>query len=216
MLILSLDSAGSACSVCLWQDKKIVALKIEKMERGQDQRLMPLIQNTLIEADIEFKALDRIAVTRGPGSFTGLRIGLASARGIGIALEKPVIGIDRFSIYKEQYECQSKDLLVAIASKRKELFCCFYPIKGASSEPNLMTREEIDVFLKDRNVSLIVGDADLPTLKGSIESEVITCATLAAKASQGDLAYLPRPLYLRPPDVTISHRTIPTLEQCID
>src|SRR6201996_9161121 len=125
MLILSLDSAGSGCSACVWRDGKVLAEAHEAMHRGQDQRLMPLILQTLKQANVDFPQLDRIAITRGPGSFTGLRIGLAAARGIGLAAEKPVIGIDRFSIYREQVQRADKDLLVIIESKRRELYCQF-------------------------------------------------------------------------------------------
>src|ERR1700733_6915297 len=102
MLILSLDSAGAHCGVCVWHSGKILAKAQEPMERGQDQRLMPLVLETIDKAKVKFSSLDRVAVTRGPGSFTGLRISLAVARGIGLAADKPVIGIDRFMIYREQ------------------------------------------------------------------------------------------------------------------
>src|SRR5271168_4937059 len=102
MLILSLDSAGAGCGVTVWRDGKILATHAEHMERGQDQRLMPLVLEIMKKAGVTFGDLDRIAVTRGPGSFTGLRIGLAAARGIGLAANKPVIGIDRFSIFHAQ------------------------------------------------------------------------------------------------------------------
>ncbi len=104
MLILSLDSAGNGCGACVWHDGNILASAEEPMERGQDQRLMPLILDIMKKANVTFDQLDRIAVTRGPGSFTGLRIGLAAARGIGIASGKPVIGIDRFSIFHAQMD----------------------------------------------------------------------------------------------------------------
>ncbi len=103
MLILSIDCAGSGCGVCVFQNGNVIAAAHEVMERGQDQRLMPLIVEMMQQASVSFDQLDRIAVTRGPGSFTGLRIGLAAARGIGLAAGKPVIGIDRFAIYREQF-----------------------------------------------------------------------------------------------------------------
>src|SRR3984957_2129291 len=112
MLILSLDSAGSGCSACIWRDGQVVAAAAESMQRGQDRRLMPLILEVMKKANTEFEALDRITVTRGPGSFTGLRIGLAAARGIGLAAGKPVIGIDRFSIYREMFRAENKNVFV--------------------------------------------------------------------------------------------------------
>jgi tRNA threonylcarbamoyladenosine biosynthesis protein TsaB len=206
MLILSLDSAGSSCSACLWQDGMILGEAEEKMERGQDQRLMPLILNIMKQGHITFKMLDRVAVTRGPGSFTGLRIGLACARGIGLSADKPVIGIDRFPIYYHGLKVKNKDVLVIIGSKRKELFCKFYPINQPANDPCLMTFTDIEAFIKDKPDVLITGDADISTINNFYhvsQKEVITCAVLASKVDINDPAFHPHPLYLRMADVTV-------------
>jgi len=234
MLILSVDSSGRACAACVWQDGKILAQNIEPMERGQDARLIPLIQEVMAKAGIDFPALDRIAVTRGPGSFTGLRIGLAAARGLGLAANKPVIGIDRFSVYRERQKAPSQNLLIVLDSKRDELFCRLYlsslharrspsPLEGEdrrgvcknnflSTEPNMLTPEQIAALAERHAPLFITGDANdilrrhMPkttTLIEPAEPEVVTCAMLAAKADPEDPACLPRPLYLRAPDVTV-------------
>ena len=236
------------------------------MERGQDARLVPLVLEVMAEAKTDFPQLDRLAVTRGPGSFTGLRIGLAATRGFGLAADKPVIGIDRFSLYREQQfkkpsplageeaktrACASKplvfagegvssmtpprnrkaistlpqgegdsiqktyteDVFVVLDSKRLELFCRHYPAKGAAHEACMMTPDEIATLTRERPSLVVCGDAlELlrPHLPPSViysnatESEVVTCAALAALADPHDPAYLPRPLYLRAPDVTIA------------
>jgi tRNA threonylcarbamoyladenosine biosynthesis protein TsaB len=197
MLILSLDSAGPSCSACVWRDGVVLAQVVEHMERGQDQRMMPLLLDLMQQAKIEFSDLDRIAVTRGPGSFTGLRIGLAAARGIGLAANKPVIGIDRFSIFREQAQQLGKDLLVVINSKRKELYAQYYPADGSVPEPCMMTEDEIADYVKDKPGIIIAGD------RQSKGNEAITCALLASRATVGEASTLPRPLYIRPPDVTV-------------
>lgn len=206
MLILSLDSAGGSCGACVWRDGNTLAAAEDVMERGQDQRLMPLILEIMKKANIAFEALDRIAVTRGPGSFTGLRIGLAAARGIGLAAGKPVVGIDRFSIFHAQAAIPGKNLLVLINAKRKELFCRFYPASGAAHEAIMMTPEDILAFLKDKPEAIVTGDITLPGLPSfqkPAEPETVTCAALAARAKPGGPTVLPRPLYLRAPDVTL-------------
>lgn len=224
MLVLSIDCAGSGCGVCLWQDGKILAARDERMERGQDQRLMPLILEMMTQAGFGFERLDRIAVTRGPGSFTGLRIGLAAARGIGLASAKPVIGIDRFAIYHEHVKDCGKNVLVIINSRRNELYCRYYPVSEKPHEATMMTAEEIGVFLKDKSNYILVGDVS-PDLFKSIapptESEHITSAKLAAVAPIGSPDYLPRPLYIRAPDVTLSKKSSDvirplTLDQAIE
>ena len=103
MIVLSLDSAGSGCAACVWQDGQVRSLQTEKMSRGQDARLVPLVLAVLQEAKLGFADVDRIAVTRGPGSFTGLRIGLSAARGFGLAADTPVLGIDRLAIFHAQH-----------------------------------------------------------------------------------------------------------------
>lgn len=218
MLILSLDSAGPACGVCVERDGTVLAIAEERMERGQDQRLMPLVLDVMQQAGVDFHQLDRVAVTRGPGSFTGLRIGLAAARGIGLAANKPVLGIDRFSIYRAQFTEAHQDLLVVINSKRLELFCRFYPAKSDAQEPRMMTPAEIDALLQQHPDTLIVGDAQLAgsSVHGHREPEVITCAALAARAEVNDPTCLPQPLYLRAPDVTISPKATVIQESCRD
>lgn len=210
MLILSLDSAGGACGVCVWRDGAVLAEAREAMERGQDRRLMPLVMETMRKSGVEFAALDRIAVTRGPGSFTGIRIGLAAARGLGLALKKPVIGIDRFAIYRAGISDGEKNLLVVIDSKRLEAYCGFYPISAAPHEPCAMTPGEISHFLAQHPDTLVAGDAMIDGVYGinPTGSETAICAGLAATAAEQAPAFLPRPLYIRPPDVTLSRKAV--------
>lgn len=209
MIVLSLDSAGWGCSACVWKDGKVLAQAAELMERGQDRRLMPLVNAAMEQAQLDFPALDRIAVTRGPGSFTGLRIGLAAARGLGLAADKPVLGVDRFMIYRTQFPSAENNLLVVIASKRDELYCQFYPAKGAADKPQMWTKEEIVRFVSKNKNTFISGDISIDgqNFIKATESETVTCAALAARADIRDPAFLPRPLYIRPPDVTLSRET---------
>jgi tRNA threonylcarbamoyladenosine biosynthesis protein TsaB len=203
MLILSIDSAASACAACVWQDGNIQAIAEEKMQRGQDQRLLPVIGDVMKQAGVEFEDFDRISVIRGPGSFTGLRIGLAAARGLGLAAARPVVGIDRFSIYHHEFG-DAKDVLVVIQSHRSELFCQFYPKGETPPESEMLSLNEIKDFCNRHPSTVIVGDVDvLPELQLAIHPEVLTCAELAALVDCTNKASLPRPLYLRPPDVTL-------------
>ncbi len=196
--------------MCVVRDGTVLSLLEEKMERGQDARLIPMVQRALKEAQLDFDQLDRIAVTRGPGSFTGLRIGLAGARGIGFAAEKPVLGIDRFSIHFTQQKMQKKDVFVVLDSRRAELYTRFMPIAGEAQEARLMTPEEIKTFLAQHSEACVSGDAfdllrehlDPSCFVLPQELEAVTAAALAALADEKDPAFLPRPLYLRAPDVT--------------
>jgi tRNA threonylcarbamoyladenosine biosynthesis protein TsaB len=101
MLILAIDTALDACSAGILDTDaaKMIALESQGMKRGHAEALMPLIARVIKEAGIGFASLDRIAVTTGPGSFTGLRVGLSAARGIALAAEKPVVGLTTLTAY---------------------------------------------------------------------------------------------------------------------
>ena len=160
---------------------------------------MPIIVAVLAQTGHDFTDLDRIAVTRGPGSFTGVRVGLATARGLGLAANKPVLGIDRFSIYRLLCAATDKNLLVVIESKRAELFCKFFPAEGAAHDACMMTEGEIQTFLTDHPDTVIAGDSATPE-----EDILAACARLAAEAEANHPDFLPHPLYLRPPDVSVA------------
>ena len=101
MLILAIDTALDACAAAVLDTEasKIVAQESQPMKRGHAEALMPLIARVMKASSVAFASLDRIAVTNGPGSFTGLRVGLSAARGIALAAGKPVVGLTTLSAY---------------------------------------------------------------------------------------------------------------------
>jgi tRNA threonylcarbamoyladenosine biosynthesis protein TsaB len=208
MIVLSLESAAQGCSVCLLQDAELLALKSEPMERGQDARLVPLVQEMMGEAGLALQEVDRFSVTRGPGSFTGIRIGLAAARGFGLALEKPVLGFDRFRIYRHAFREFRQDLLILLESKRLELYRQFVRADASTDAPDMRTPDDLRAFLKEKQDCLVTGDAEAFLKEEGVaatrlsEPEVLIAARLAAMADVDDPDLLPRPLYLRAPDVT--------------
>src|SRR2546421_190197 len=96
MLILAIDTALDACAAGILDTDagKLIALESQPMKRGHAEALMPLIAKLMKDSGIAFAGLDRIAVTTGPGSFTGLRVGLSAARGIALAASKPAVAVD--------------------------------------------------------------------------------------------------------------------------
>jgi tRNA threonylcarbamoyladenosine biosynthesis protein TsaB len=101
MLILAIDTALDACAAGVLDTGagKLIASETQPMKRGHAEALMPLIGRVMNQAAIAFTALDRIAVTTGPGSFTGLRVGLSAARGIALAADRPVVGVTTLTAY---------------------------------------------------------------------------------------------------------------------
>jgi tRNA threonylcarbamoyladenosine biosynthesis protein TsaB len=93
MKILAVDTALGACSAAVLDSETTLAHRLEAMDRGHAEALAPMVEATMREAGIAFSALERLAVTTGPGTFTGQRVGLAFMRGLRIALKRPLIGI---------------------------------------------------------------------------------------------------------------------------
>jgi tRNA threonylcarbamoyladenosine biosynthesis protein TsaB len=93
MIVFAVDTCMGACSAALVADGAVIAAVTEPMMRGHQERLAPMAAEVMTGAGVGFDRLDRIAVTVGPGSFTGLRVGLAFAKGLAVALDKPCIGV---------------------------------------------------------------------------------------------------------------------------
>src|SRR5579871_4781890 len=101
MLILAIDTALDACAAAILDTGpgRLIAQASQAMKRGHAEALMPLLAGVMKEAGLPFAAPDRVAVTTGPGSFTGLRVGLSAARGIALAANKPAVGLTTLSAY---------------------------------------------------------------------------------------------------------------------
>jgi tRNA threonylcarbamoyladenosine biosynthesis protein TsaB len=91
--LLAVDTALGACSVAVLNGERMLAHRFEEMARGHAEALAPMVEATMQQAGVAFAALERLAVTTGPGTFTGQRVGLAFMRGLRVALKKPLIGI---------------------------------------------------------------------------------------------------------------------------
>lgn len=96
--ILAVETALGACSVAVLAGEKILAHHFEEMARGHAEALAPMVEIAMRKADIAFSTLDRLAVTTGPGTFTGQRVGLAFMRGLRVALQKPLTGVTTLAV----------------------------------------------------------------------------------------------------------------------
>ena len=125
MQVLAFDSATSACSAALWRDGDIVAHRFESMARGHAEHLMGMVRGVLAESGTGFPDLDLLAVTNGPGGFTGLRIGLAAARGMALAGGLPCIGVSTLEAIANGVSLSERDdarVLAVIDSKRANIY----------------------------------------------------------------------------------------------
>lgn len=124
-VILALDSAGGACSAAVWAGGAVKARRLALMERGQSEQLVPMADAVMAEAGLDFSELDAVAVTQGPGGFTGVRIGLAAARGLALAAGKPLLGVSSFLAVAAGVptaELEGRRLAVLLDAKRAEVY----------------------------------------------------------------------------------------------
>ncbi|HEX4411710.1 MAG TPA: tRNA (adenosine(37)-N6)-threonylcarbamoyltransferase complex dimerization subunit type 1 TsaB [Xanthobacteraceae bacterium] len=105
MRVLAIDTALASCSAAVFDTAHggVVASESVPMVRGHAEALMPLVARVMHTSALSFRDLDRIVVTTGPGSFTGMRVGIAAARGFGVATKIPVIGVSTLSAYAAPY-----------------------------------------------------------------------------------------------------------------
>ncbi|MBL6948408.1 MAG: tRNA (adenosine(37)-N6)-threonylcarbamoyltransferase complex dimerization subunit type 1 TsaB [Rhodospirillales bacterium] len=125
MKILAFDTSTSACSCVLWRDGTIAGYRSEAMARGHSEHLMGMVRDVLAEAGAGFSDLDLLAVTNGPGGFTGIRIGLAAARGMAFSAGLPCLGISTLEAVAAGVPEGERDgarILAVIDSRRGDLF----------------------------------------------------------------------------------------------
>ncbi len=139
MNLLAFDTALGACSTVVWQEGSVRARRSQQRKRGHAEALMPMIEAVMAECALDFAALDRIAVTVGPGTFTGIRIGLAAARGLGLAVGVPVLGLTTLESVAAGARAEVREdesLLVALDARRGEVYCQAFDAKlRALGEP---------------------------------------------------------------------------------
>jgi tRNA threonylcarbamoyladenosine biosynthesis protein TsaB len=207
--LLAIETTGSACSIALQTIAgQPPAHEIMATTHGHATALAPMIARVACAAGVALTALESVAVSCGPGGFTGIRVGLATARAIGLAVGCPVIGIGSFQALASTAARSGGKLaarnLVVLDSRRSELFAIEL---GAElrplSAPALMSAEQIAARCGKGDVMLIA-DAELTQLAGlghlSASADAIAVAELAV--ARPDLHCAPEAIYLRPPDIS--------------
>lgn len=211
MRVLAFDTTTAACSVSVWQDGELLGTFHKPMMHGQAEALIPAIEETLAKAEMEYAMLDRIGVTVGPGSFTGVRVGLATARGLGAAIGCPVIGIPTTEVIAaEARQNTPVPIAVAIDARRAEVYLHRFDTNGhALDEPVCLLPDQAAARLDDGDWAL-AGDGAARIAESANKTwtcvsptlpNAETLAQLAAAAEATDQS--PRPLYVRPPDAAL-------------
>lgn len=211
LTVLAIECSTRACSVALRRDGRLRA-DISAEGRGQAEALIPAIGEIMVKSGLAWPDIDLIAVSVGPGSFTGLRIGLAAARGLALARRIPVAGVTTADLLAHGVATgmlSGRGVLVAIDSKRDDIFVQpFDEDLRPTAEIRALTAEQ--ALQWQSGPLLVTGDAAdrFQGLRDDLEidirlpsaSDLSELAEIRYRAGQALPAH---PLYLRPPDVTL-------------
>jgi tRNA threonylcarbamoyladenosine biosynthesis protein TsaB len=215
MRVLAIDTALAACSAAVLDTEYggIVASESLPMQRGHAEALLPLLQRVMQQAGFGFADIDRIAVTTGPGSFTGLRVGIAAARGIALAAKKPAFGLSTLSAYAAPHIASDErfPVVAAIDARHNHVYLQVFAAGGSLIvAPRLAPLREA-VKAAAETSSFIAGSAAQLVAAGLTADDPVPVAVDASTAP--DIAWVARmgavvpeeqaplkPQYLRAPD----------------
>lgn len=206
MRTLVIDTALSACTAAVCGQGRVLGVRSEVMARGHSERLGGFVREAVGESGAGFAAIDRVGVTVGPGSFTGLRVGLAFALGLGQALDRPVVGISTLQALAWSVETGPGGLVAAaIDARRGEIYVQTFldgdPLDEARAAPVEAARGSVaDDGRRWRWAGN--GAALLASDLGPVVTEPTPLALAALTERLEPSRHRARPLYLRAPDAT--------------
>ena len=130
MKILALDSSGLTASVAVIEDENLMGEYTMNYKKTHSQTLLPMLDELAKMIELDLQSIDAIAVAKGPGSFTGLRIGAATAKGLGLALNKPIVPVPTVDGLAYQLFGTSKIICPMMDARRKQVYTGFYRFEG--------------------------------------------------------------------------------------
>ncbi|MDI1328022.1 MAG: tRNA (adenosine(37)-N6)-threonylcarbamoyltransferase complex dimerization subunit type 1 TsaB [Brevundimonas sp.] len=213
MRVLVVDTALGLCTAGAFEvegtEVRRLGLRSELMTKGHSERLAGFARDAMAEAALAFEAVDRIGVTVGPGSFTGLRVGLAFAQGLGAALGRPVVGVSSLDALAESAGAPTGSVAALIDARRGQVYARFWTAGVAGGPPEALSLEAAA-----GRIAALAPGAVLIGSGAALFAEAFPSLTqrplagpgpeaLARLAAAADPATSPpRPLYLRAPDAT--------------
>ncbi|WP_428687092.1 tRNA (adenosine(37)-N6)-threonylcarbamoyltransferase complex dimerization subunit type 1 TsaB [Roseibium sp.] len=215
MRVLAIDTALANCAAAVLDNGADTACYDsvgEEIGRGHAEKLMDMIGEVMAETSTAFSDLDRVIVTVGPGSFTGLRVGLSVARGFGLVLGKPVVGITTLAAIAKSSapDDGGAPLLVALTGKGEEVYCQAFSASGdPESEAGVRTFSDLAATLPE-GIRLAGSAAESVAEKcGLPQDRILSRCGYPGIREVAELGLVadpakssPSPLYLRPPDAT--------------
>ena len=212
--ILCLETATTNCSVAIGKDGEVVCLVEENsLNYSHSDQLHVFIEKVMAEASMVFSELDAIAVSKGPGSYTGLRIGVSAAKGLCFSLDIPLISIPTLESMAHQIQlCPDQVVIPLLDARRMEVYSCVFNDKYqvlSDTKAEIISEDSFSTYLRYKNVHLIGSGAtkcmdvlpqDLFTFRPEIVPSAREIVSLAEKKyDQGqleDVAYF-EPYYLK-------------------
>ena len=208
MKLLAVETALGGCSVAVLNGEKILAHRFEEMTRGHAEALAPMVETAMREAAIAFAALDRLAVTTGPGTFTGQRVGLAFMRGLRVALHRPLAGITTLEAMAAA--TKAKRAASIHDAKRDEAYLLLWEEGQTILAPAVMSFTEAVARIKSFGPCALAGTG-APVASAALGGDFaltnirqpdalwVARLALARPVPEGP----PAPLYLRAPDAKL-------------
>jgi tRNA threonylcarbamoyladenosine biosynthesis protein TsaB len=220
MRVLAIDTALAACSAAVLDTANggIVASESLPMTRGHAEALMPLIERVVKKSGVAFAALERVVVTTGPGSFTGLRVGISAARGLGVATDIPVVGVTTLSAYAAPYLAADDQIpvVVAIDARHEHVYLQVFGAGGRTLIAARLAPLNEAVRAASEAPARIVGSAAKAVAGGLAQTalapvivdardapDIAWVAQIGAAVSEAQAP--PKPQYLRAPDAQPQH-----------
>ncbi len=225
--ILAIDTALPAVSVCVLDEgeREPVALNSVAMEKGHAEALMPMIEKLMAQVEGGFASLDRVAVTVGPGSFTGIRIGVAAARGIALARGLDVVGVSTLAAFAAPLLVGDADGIVAAAIDARRghvYFSAYGPGGHILTSPRILAVKDACRLLGGGRVRAAGSGAvllreeaaltggDIAVANGAPAPDILAVARLGLAASPDNAPA--RPIYLKAPDAQPAKRPSTTFK----
>ncbi|MEF0940130.1 tRNA (adenosine(37)-N6)-threonylcarbamoyltransferase complex dimerization subunit type 1 TsaB [Rhizobium sp. BR 362] len=206
MIVLALDTAGVDCAAAVYDSgsDSVMGEVTETIGRGHAEHLMDVVDRALAEADIALAAVERVVVTVGPGSFTGIRIGVAAARGFALSLNIPAVGVTTLEVMAAaaRETRPGKSVLAAIDAKREEIYLQSFDADGHTlDEARAVTIEEARAISTAFD-GVVTGSAvaRLSDSPPPARPDAFPIAIVARLGAVKPLSEKPKPLYLRGPD----------------
>ncbi len=214
MRILAMESAAGACSAAVSVDGTVIARRFEPMQRGHAEALVPFVLDAMAEAGLDFADLDLVAVTVGPGAFTGLRVGLATARAMALAADLPIFGATTLEVLARMGgrhgNAPPGGLLAVLDSRRDDVFAQGFDRDGRPTGPPAAGPCSGLAGMVGREPVLVVGDvaeracealrkAGREAVAAVETPDAAALAILAADDPARASRRPPGPLYLRAP-----------------